>query len=55
MTAVSFLAGLVVSGGVDGVFGDDLSGVRVAGDDLAVVDEHEHGCAGVCFADAEMA
>ena len=34
---------MVVAGGVDGVFGDDFSGDGVAGDDVVVVDEHEHG------------
>ncbi|MBP2436597.1 hypothetical protein JOF34_001183 [Microbacterium amylolyticum] len=37
------------------MFGDDLAGVRVTGGDVPVVDEHEHGGAGVGFADAQVA
>lgn len=47
--------GLVLPGRVDGVFGEDLSGACVADGDVAVVDEHEDGYAGVCGADAEVA
>jgi len=55
LTGWSWLAGLVVAGGIDGVFGDDLAGVRVACDDVSIVDEEQHGRAGVGFADAEVA
>ncbi len=37
------------------MLGDDLPGVRVAGGDVAVVDEEQHGGAGVGGADAEVA
>lgn len=46
---------MIVAVGVDGELGDDLAGVRVADGDVAVVDEEEHGCAGVGPADAEVA
>ena len=45
---------MIVGGGVDGVFSDDLSGGGVAGDDVVVVDEHQHGFTDVGASDAEV-
>jgi hypothetical protein len=49
------LSGLVVAGGVDGEFADDLSGGCVADGDLGVVDEHQDVFAGVGPPDADVA
>ena len=46
---------MVVAVGVDVVLGQDFSGGGVAGDDVVVVDEHQHGLSGVGAADAQVA
>jgi hypothetical protein len=48
-------SGLVVLGGVDGEFADDLSGGGVADGDVGVVDEHQDVFLGVGAADADVA
>ena len=49
------MSGLMVAGGVDGEFADDLSGGCVADGDVGVVDEHEDVFMGVGAADADVA
>lgn len=53
--SLSGCSGLVVPGGVDGEFADDLSGGGVADGDVGVVDEHEDVIAGVGAAYADVA
>lgn len=45
---------MVVAVGVDVVFGQDFTGLGVAGQDVGVVDEQEDGLAGVGAADAQV-
>ena len=47
--------GLVVAGGVDAVFGDDLAGGGIGGDGVVVVDQDQDVAAGVSAAVAEVA
>jgi hypothetical protein len=49
------LSGLIVAGGVEGEFADDLSGGCVADGDVGVVDEHQDVFMGVGAADADVA
>lgn len=46
---------MVVLVGVDGVFGDDFSGLSVDGDGVSSVDEDEDGAVFVGSSDAEVA
>jgi hypothetical protein len=45
---------LVVAGGVEGEVAEDFAGGAVDDADVEVVDEHEHGAAGVGSADADV-
>ena len=52
--SLSNFSGLVVPGGVDGAFANDLSGGGVADGDVGVVDEHQDVFAGVGTAYADV-